>query len=114
MRIAPRRCRTPKFSRCDSSTIKLIDRATSHPELAGLWQTEGREAQRSALVRYLDQRMRAGQLRQVANTRLAVRMVIETATTWAIHIKWDRSPEDFDPDEARENAIDFLVSALVL
>jgi hypothetical protein len=41
-------------------------------------------------------------------------MLIEVCTTWAVHIKWDRSPEDFDPDEARENAIDFLVRALVV
>ena len=93
-------------------SIKLIDRSVDHPELGNLWQTAGREAPRAALVRYLDKRMQAGQLRQVANVRLAARMIIEVATTWAIHIKWDRSPEDFDPDEARENAIDFLVHAL--
>ncbi len=93
-------------------TIKLMDRCSDHPELGDVWQTEGREAPRAALVRYLEMRMQAGQLRRVANVRLAARMIIEVTTTWAIHIKWDRSPEDFDPDEARENAIDFLVSAL--
>jgi len=95
-------------------SIKLIDRSVDHPELGDLWQAAGREAPRAALVRYLDKRMQAGQLRQVANVRLAARMIIEVATTWAIHIKWDRSPEDFDPDEARENAIDFLVHALAV
>ncbi len=95
-------------------SIKLIDRSVDHPELGNLWQTAGRDAPRAALVRYLDKRMQAGQLRQVANVRLAARMIIEVATTWAIHIKWDRSPEDFDPDEARENAIDFLVHALAV
>jgi AcrR family transcriptional regulator len=92
--------------------IKLIDRCSDHPELGGIWQTEGREAPRAALVRYLEMRMRAGQLRQVANVRLAARMIVEVVTTWAVHIKWDRSPEDFDPVEARENVIDFVVSAL--
>jgi len=92
--------------------IKLIDRCADHPELRELWQTQGREAPRAALVRYLGRRMADGQLRQVANVRLAARMIIEVTTTWAVHIKWDRSPEDFDPDEARENAIDFVVSAL--
>jgi AcrR family transcriptional regulator len=94
--------------------IKLIDRCSDHPELGGIWQTEGREAPRAALVRYLEMRMQAGQLRRVANVRLAARMIIEVVTTWAIHIKWDRSPEEFDPAEARENAIDFLVSALAI
>ena len=92
--------------------IKLIDRCSDHPELQSIWQAEGREPVRAALARYLEMRMQAGQLRQVPNTRLAARMIVEVATTWAIHIKWDRSPEDFDPDEARENAIDFLVQAL--
>jgi AcrR family transcriptional regulator len=94
--------------------IKLIDRCTDHPDLEQIWQTQGREAPRAALCRYLEARMDAGQLRRVANVRLAARMIIEVASTWAIHIKWDRSPESFDPDEARENAIDFLVAALAL
>jgi AcrR family transcriptional regulator len=94
--------------------IKLIDRCSDHPELRQIWQTQGREAPRAALVRYLERRMAAGQLRRVASVRLAARMLIEVCTTWAVHIKWDRSPEDFDPDEARENAIDFLVRALVV
>ncbi len=94
--------------------IKLIDRCVDHPELRDIWQSVGREAPRAALVRYLESRIEAGQIRPVANLRLAARMIIEVTTTWAVHIKWDRSPEDFDPSEARENAIDFLVSALVV
>jgi AcrR family transcriptional regulator len=94
--------------------VKLIDRCTDHPELHRIWQTQGREAPRAALYRYLGMRIEAGQLRRVVNVRLAARMIIEVASTWAIHIKWDRSPEEFDPDEARENAVDFLVTALAL
>jgi AcrR family transcriptional regulator len=94
--------------------IKLIDRCADHPELHQIWQTHGREAPRAALGRYLETRMRDGQLRPVANVALAARMIIEVCSTWAVHIRWDRSPENFDRDEARENAIDFLVSALAL
>lgn len=94
--------------------IKLIDRCTDHPELQRIWQTHGREAPRAALRRYLATRIEAGQLCRVASVELAARMIIEVVSTWAIHIKWDRSPEAFDPDEARENAIDFLVTALAL
>jgi AcrR family transcriptional regulator len=93
--------------------IKLIDRCSDHPDLAAIWQTAGREASRAALVRYVESRVAAGQLRPVPNARLAARMIIEVIATWAMHIKWDRSPEDFDPSEARENAIDFLVTALI-
>ena len=53
-----------------------------------------------------------GQLRPVENVRLAARFIIETVATWAIHIKWDHSPESFDPQEARNNAIEFVVEAL--
>lgn len=93
-------------------SIKLVDRCADHPELADVWQAEGRAVPRAALVRYLRARMETGQLRRVANVRLAARMIIEVCATWAVHIRWDRSPEDFDPDEARDNAVDFLVHAL--
>jgi len=83
-----------------------------HPELGDLWQSEGREALRVALARYLEARMQTGQLPARSNVRLAARMIVEVVTTWAVHIHWDRSPEDFDADEARENAIDFLVRGL--
>jgi AcrR family transcriptional regulator len=93
--------------------IKLIDRCVDHPELEGIWQVAGREANRAALVRYLESRVEAGQLRPLPNVRLAARMIIEVIATWAVHIKWDRSPEDFDPAEARESAVDLLVRSLI-
>jgi hypothetical protein len=40
-------------------------------------------------------------------------MLIEIAITWAIHIKWDRLPQRFEPDEARENAVEFMVRGLL-
>jgi hypothetical protein len=39
--------------------------------------------------------------------------VIETCSTWAIHIYWDRSPEHYDRVEARENAVEFMVRGLI-
>lgn len=92
--------------------IKLIDRCADHPEVGKIWQLLGREEPRAALARWLERRMAAGQLRPLRSARLAARMIIEICTTWAIHIKWDRVPEDFDPSEARENAIEFIVAAL--
>lgn len=93
--------------------IKLLDRCLDHPELGQLWQTAGREQPRVALMAYLESRIRAGQVREVRNLRLATRFVIETCATWAVHIHWDRAPEVYDPDEARASAIDFLVKGLV-
>jgi AcrR family transcriptional regulator len=94
-------------------SIKLADRCTDHPEIGEVWQTIGREGSRVAFARYVEMRVRAGQFRRVRSVRLAARMIIETVATWAIHLHWDPAPERFDPDEARENAIDFLVRGLV-
>jgi AcrR family transcriptional regulator len=93
--------------------IKLLDRCMDHPELSGLWQTEGRESARLALARYLEERARTGHFRPFPNPRLAARIVLETCTTWAVHIHWDRAPEDFDPVEARDTTIDFLIRGLL-
>ncbi len=95
-------------------SIKLVDRCTDHPELQDIWQTSGWEAPRAALVQYLEARIAARQLGAVGDARLGVRIIIETCTTWAVHIKWDRAPEDFDPDEARDEVVAVLVSGLAL
>ncbi len=92
--------------------IKLLDRCLDHPELEGLWQTQGREQPRLAIARYIERRMAVGQIRPLQNIRLAARIVIETLATWAVHIHWDNAPESFDPAESRSNAIDFLVRGL--
>jgi hypothetical protein len=92
--------------------IKLLDRCMDHPELVGLWQSQGRERSRLAIARYIEKRMSVGQVRSLQHVRLAARIVIETVATWAVHIHWDRAPEVFEQSEARENAIEFLVRGL--
>lgn len=94
--------------------IKLLDRCVDHPELRDLWQAQGREQPRRLVAQYIERRIEAGQVRPVPNIRLAARIVIETVATWAVHINWDRAPEAFDPEEARSNAIDFLVRGLMV
>jgi AcrR family transcriptional regulator len=93
--------------------IKLLDRSPDHPELGRVWQHAGRAESRDAMRRYIEKRIAVGQFRQLGNPQLAARMVVETCATWAVHIYWDRSPEDYDRVEARENAIDFLVRGLL-
>ena len=93
--------------------IKLLDRCMDHPELGGLWQTAGRESTQRALERYIEFRVRSGDFRPVANAGLAARIVLETCATWAVHIHWDRAPEAFDPEEAREAVIEQLVRGLL-
>jgi len=93
--------------------IKMLDRAVEHPEIGRIWQRAGRADSRDAMTRYIEKRAAAGQFRNVESARLAARLVIETCTTWAVHIYWDRSPESYDRVEARENAIEFIVRGLL-
>jgi AcrR family transcriptional regulator len=93
--------------------IKLLDRCLDHPDLKDLWQTQGREHSRQALARYVEHRVQTGYFGPVANLRLTARIVLETCATWAVHIHWDRSPESFDPTEARDTTIEVLVRGLL-
>jgi len=94
-------------------SIKLIDRAVDHPELGSFWQTTGRVTPRTLLARYIESRIGSGQFRKLPDVRLGARIVIEVIATWAMHIKWDPTPEGFEPAAARESAIAFLISGLL-
>lgn len=93
-------------------TIKLMDRCADHPTFGPLWQQSGREAHRGRLARYMELRMRAGQIRDDLEPRLAARLVVETIATWAVHIKWDRRPESFEPVSTREHVIEYVARGL--
>ncbi len=93
--------------------IKLIDRCWDHPELGPVWQEQGRRAPRNHLAEYMQLRMRAGQLRAHAIPQLLARIAIENIATWAIHIKWDPSPERFDPVAAKEAVIEYILQGLL-
>lgn len=93
--------------------IKLVESAASHSELSHTWQTRGRNETRELLERYLESRIDAGQLRPVSDVSLAARFVIETIATWAMHIKWDRFPQNFDPKAAQDQVVEFLVRGLL-
>jgi AcrR family transcriptional regulator len=93
--------------------IRLLESAASHMELSREWQTRGRQEARDLLERYLRSRIDAGQLRPAPDLRLAARFVIEVIATWAMHIKWDRFPQKFDPKAARDHVVEFLVRGLI-
>ena len=93
--------------------IKLVESAASHLELSKAWQVRGRQEARNVLERYLQSRLDAGQLRPISDLRLATRFVIEAIATWAMHIKWDRFPQDFEPKAVQDYVIEVLVKGLV-
>ncbi len=94
--------------------IKLLDRCVDHPEIRDLWQTVGREQPRLLIGRLLEQRAATGQLRLVEDSRFSARLLIETLATWAVHIHWDRSPQNLDFTRVREHTIEYLTRAFAV
>jgi AcrR family transcriptional regulator len=94
--------------------IKLLDRsARDHPELAALWFERARGGLVVLLTRYLDERVRRRVFRGVPDTTVAARLIIETATFWAVHRHSDPHPQVVDEAVARETVVQFLARALV-
>jgi AcrR family transcriptional regulator len=95
------------------TAIKLIDRCgRDHPELAEAFYAEGRFVQLERLVRYLEARIRTGQLPPVPDVAVAARFVIEAVATWAVHIHWDPAPQPIDPCDAEETLVRMVVAGL--
>jgi AcrR family transcriptional regulator len=93
--------------------IQLVDRcAHDRPHLAALWYREGRGALLESLTAYLERRRRQGLLPRVTETRLAARMLLETAATWAVHRHWDPAPQVFDAAAVRAAVVRFIVHGL--
>jgi AcrR family transcriptional regulator len=96
------------------TAIKLLDRcAHDYPELAKVWNREGREGALSLLARYLEDRARRGRLRRFEDSAIAARIVLETVVFWAVHRHWDPSPQAIDEESAKRTALAFLVGALM-
>lgn len=94
--------------------LELIDRCGGdHPDLPSSLQRQAREGLQGALARYLELRARSRQLRAPADAFLSARVVIETITTWAVHIHWDPIPQAFDAKRARDTVIDFILCGLL-
>ena len=94
--------------------IRLIDRCSGdHPELPNSLQRQQREGLQGELASYLEMRARGRQPRTPADASLLGRVVIETLTTWAVHIYWDSLPQRFEPERARGAVIEFVLGGLL-
>ncbi len=95
------------------TVIKLIDRCASDwPGLAETFYRKGRLEQLAWLERYLSRRIASRQLRAVPQPSVAARFLIETITTWAVHIHWDPAPQPIDPDTAEDTVVHFVLGGL--
>jgi AcrR family transcriptional regulator len=93
--------------------IKLLDRCSSdHPDLAAVWYGTGREGALELLTQYLEDRIRRGKLRPVADVRVAARITLETVVFWTVHRHWDPSPQTVDEATAEDSVVAFILSAL--
>jgi AcrR family transcriptional regulator len=94
--------------------LELMDACgAEHPDLPSAFRRQVREELQEQLARYLELRGRSRQLRAPADPFLAARVVIETLTTWAVHIHWDPIPQSFDPKRARDTVIEFVLAGLL-
>jgi AcrR family transcriptional regulator len=93
--------------------VRMLERCSDHPELGPLWHGMVRAPARGDLARYVAQRGRAGQLHQVEHPQLASRVALETVATWAMHIKWDKAPEAFEPESTKAAVIEQICRGLL-
>jgi len=94
--------------------LKLVDRCgLDHPELAGIWFKEGREAALGLLGRYLERRMASGHCRALGEPLVAARIVLELVAFWAVHRHWDPSPQTVDHETSRATVLGFVRAALL-
>jgi len=93
--------------------VRMLERCSDHPELGPLYHAMVRAPARGDLARYIAQRVRAGQLHQVEHPQLAARIALETVATWAMHIKWDRAPEPYEPASTKAGVIEQICRGLL-
>jgi AcrR family transcriptional regulator len=95
--------------------IRLMEScALDHPELQDRWNAQGRAAYRELLAAYLERRNRSGALRLVSEPSVVARFVIETVTTWAVHIHFDKFPQRISQGAAEAMVVHFITAGLLV
>jgi AcrR family transcriptional regulator len=101
------------ISSANRTVIKLMDRCHDHPELRDTLYQGGRFTQLDLIADYLEVRARRGHLRELPDARAAARFIIESISTWAIHIHWDPAPQAIEPGVAEDTLVHFLLAGLL-
>jgi len=93
----------------------LIERsALDMPSFATVFYVEMRRDLLARLTRYLEKRIRAGQLRRVPDATTVARLILETITWFARHRLRDRDSVAIDDVAARATTMDFLLAGLLV
>ncbi len=100
-------------ARTQAGTALIERSALDLPELIPAFYVEMRRDLLARLTRWLERRIRSGQLRRVPDTAIAARLILEAITWFARHRLRDRDTAPVDDALAREATIDFLVAGLM-
>jgi AcrR family transcriptional regulator len=91
---------------------RLLERsAVDLPELFQVFFVETRRGLLDRLTRYLSARMRAGQLRPVADPLVAARYLLEAVTVFARHRHFEVDPLPVEDATCRQVVVDLLVAS---
>ena len=100
-------------ARTQAGTTLIERSAIDLPDLVPAFYLEMRRDLLARVARWLERRVRAGQLRRVPDTEIVARLLLETITWFARHRLRDRDTPPVDDALARETTIDFLVAGLL-
>jgi len=94
--------------------IRLMEAcALDHPELAEEWHNQARYAYLELLATYLRRRHDEGVFTLTTEAPVVARFIIETMTTWAVHIHFDSSPQNLPAESIEKVVMHFLRAGLL-
>jgi AcrR family transcriptional regulator len=93
------------------TAVMVLDRCAGEiPELAAVWFGEGRYALVDLWASYLE--LRSSLVTADVDRAILARTIIETVTTWAVKMPWDRAPRPYPADTA--DACAAMIRSLVI
>ena len=88
-----------RLMRSRRTAVMVLDRCAGEiPELAAVWFGEGRYALVDLWADYLE--LRSGLVTGDVDRAILARTIVETVTTWAVKMPWDRAPRPYPDDTA--------------
>ncbi|MGH9134739.1 MAG: helix-turn-helix domain-containing protein, partial [Ilumatobacteraceae bacterium] len=88
-----------RLMRSRRTAAMVLDRCAGEiPELAVVWFGEGRYALVDLWVDYLE--LRSSLVTSDVDRAILARTIVETVTTWAVKMPWDRAPRPYPDDTA--------------
>jgi AcrR family transcriptional regulator len=88
-----------RLMRSRRTAVMVLDRCAGEiPELAAVWFGDGRYALVDLWADYLD--LRSKLVTTDVDRAVLARTIVETITTWAVKMPWDRAPRPYPDDTA--------------